>query len=120
YVGTDNRALDNALYAVNLKNGKTQKINQNGGTHEFVLNPSKTYFVDQYSTINQPNVLEVVQVKNHEATQLLSAKNPYEGTIDLPKMELLEITSDDNKTTLNGRIRSEEHTSELQSRENLV
>lgn len=104
YVGTDNRALDNALYAVNLKNGKTQKINQNGGTHEFVLNPSKTYFVDQYSTINQPNVLEVVQVKNHEATQLLSAKNPYEGTIDLPKMELLEITSDDNKTTLNGRI----------------
>src|SRR5690606_24563182 len=45
-----------------------------------------------------------VQVKNHEATQLLSAKNPNEGTIDWPKMELLEITSDDNKTTLNGRI----------------
>ncbi|HLV47352.1 MAG TPA: DPP IV N-terminal domain-containing protein [Flavobacterium sp.] len=104
YVGTENRALDDALYAVNLKNGKKEKVNPNQGTHEFVLNPSKTYFVDQYSTIEKPNVLEVVQVKNHKATQLLSAKNPYEGKIDLPKMELLEITADDNETVLNGRI----------------
>ncbi len=104
YVGTANRALDNALYVVNLKNGKTKQINQNSGTHEFILNPSKTYFVDQYNAVDTPNVLDVVQVKNHQATNLLTAKNPYQGTIDLPKMELLEITAADNKTVLNGRI----------------
>lgn len=104
YVGTANRALNNALYVVDLKNGKTQKLNQKAGTHKFSLNPSKTYFTDQYSNINQPNILDVVQVKNQETITLLTANNPYEGVIDLPKMELIEVTADDNQTILNGRI----------------
>src|SRR5690554_185234 len=104
YVGTANRALNNALYVVDLKNGKTQKLNQKAGTHKFSLNPSKTYFTDQYSNINQPNSLDVVQVKSQETITLLTADNPYEGVIDLPKMELIEVTADDNQTILNGRI----------------
>lgn len=104
YVGTANRALNNALYVVDLKNGKTQKLNQKAGTHEFSINPSKTYFTDQYSNINQPNSLDVVQVKSQETITLLTAENPYEGVIDLPKMELIEVTADDNQTILNGRI----------------
>ena len=104
YVGTANLALNNALYVVDLKNGKTQKLNQKAGTHEFSINPSKTYFTDQYSNINQPNILDVVQVKNQETITLLTADNPYEGVIDLPKMELIEVTADDNQTILNGRI----------------
>lgn len=104
YVGTANRALNNALYVVDLKNGKTQQLNQKAGTHKFSLNPSKTYFTDQYSNINQPNSLDVVQVKSQETITLLTAENPYEGVIDLPKMELIEVTADDNQTILNGRI----------------
>ena len=37
-------------------------------------------------------------------TTLVKAENPFVGKIDLPKIELVTITSADGKTPLNGRI----------------
>lgn len=105
YVGTDNNGLDRMLYKVNLKKATTEKITTTSGTHNIVLNPSKSIFLDQFSNLETPNKTSIVEVNSKEKSILISeAENPYEDIIDMPKMELLTITAADGTTPLNARI----------------
>ena len=61
--------------------------------------------LDQYSNATTPNEISILNVKNKMAnTTLVKADNPFTGKIDLPKIELVTLTSADGKTPLNGRI----------------
>ena len=51
-----------------------------------------------------PNDVNIITVKNNKTTSIFKADNPYTGKTELPKMELVTITSADGKTPLNGRI----------------
>ena len=105
YVGTDNNGLDRMLYKVNLKKATTEKITTHSGTHNVVLNPSKSLFLDQFSDVDTPNKTSIVEVNQKEKSVLISeAENPYDDIIDMPKMELLSLTAADGKTPLNARI----------------
>lgn len=105
YMGTDNNGLDRMLYKVNLKKATTEKITTHSGTHNVVLNPSKSLFLDQFSDVDTPNKTSIVEVGHKEKSVLISeAENPYDDIIEMPKMELLSLTAADGKTPLNARI----------------
>ncbi|MFD0701824.1 S9 family peptidase [Myroides pelagicus] len=104
YMGVTNTGLDRQLFKVNLKKGKTEQITTESGTHNLVLNKEKTLFVDQFSNLDTPNKVSVESTENNKTVELFEAKNPYQGVIDMPKLELVTLTAADNKTKLNGRI----------------
>ncbi len=104
YIGTANNGLDRQLYEVDLKSGKTTTLTTVSGTHTASLSSNGTYYFDQYSNTTTPNEAAIVNVKSKKATSLISAENPYAGKINMPKMELVTITSADGKTPLNGRL----------------
>ena len=104
YIGTANNGLDRQLYQVDLKTGKTIQLTKVSGTHNASVSSDGTMVLDQYSNTTTPNEISVIDVKSKKATQLLKAENPFTGKIDMPKMELVTITSADGKTPLNGRI----------------
>ena len=105
YMGTDNNGLDRMLYKVNLKKGNTEKVTTNSGTHNIVLNPSKSAFLDQFSNLDTPNKASIVEINQKDKSVLISeAENPYKDIIDMPEMELLTLTAADGKTPLNARI----------------
>ncbi|WP_010253351.1 S9 family peptidase [Myroides injenensis] len=104
YVGVTNRGLDRQLFKVNLKKGKTEQITELSGTHNVVLNDSKTLFLDQFSNLETPNKVSVVNTDNKKEKELIVSKNPLEGVINMPKTEFITLQAADNKTTLNGRI----------------
>ncbi|MFB9119712.1 DPP IV N-terminal domain-containing protein [Bergeyella porcorum] len=104
YKGTANKGLDNHLYAVDIKSGKTEKITDESGVHDTYLSTNKTYYIDQYSNTNIPNVVDVVATKSGKETNLLEAKNPYQGVIHMPKTEYITLKAADGKTDLNGRL----------------
>jgi len=104
YTGITNQGLDRQLFKVNLKKGKTEQLTTRTGTHEVVLNAEKTLFLDQFNSVDVPNNTSIVQTSNQKEVELLTAKDPYQGVIDMPKMELLTLTAADGKTPLNARL----------------
>ncbi|UYW02324.1 DPP IV N-terminal domain-containing protein [Flavobacterium agricola] len=104
YMGITNNGLDRQLFQVELKKGKTKQLTTEPGYHNASLSTDGTFLLDQYSNVNTPNVIQIINLKNKKTQVLVDAKNPFEGLIDMPKMELVEITAADGKTPLNGRI----------------
>lgn len=104
YIGTANNGLDRQLYQVDLKSGKTIQFTSISGTHNASVSSDGTMVLDQYSNTTTPNEISIIDVKSKKTTQILKADNPLTGKIDLPKMELVTLTSADGKTPLNGRI----------------
>ncbi|MBW3518652.1 DPP IV N-terminal domain-containing protein [Flavobacterium sp. NKUCC04_CG] len=104
YVGTSNRGLDRQLYQVSLANQTTELLTTLSGTHNIQMNENKTAFLDQFSNTTTPNEISIVDTKTKKAVELVKSPNPYEGTVTLPKMEMVTITAADGQTPLNGRL----------------
>lgn len=104
YIGTANNGLDRQLYQVDIKSGKTIQLTTVSGTHNATVSSDGSLVLDQYSNGTIPNEINVIEVKSKKSTNLLKAENPFIGKIDLPKIELVTLTSADGKTPLNGRI----------------
>lgn len=105
YIGTVNNGLDRQLYQVDLKSGKTIQLTTVSGVHNASVSSDGSMILDQYSNATTPNEISILNIKNKMAnTTLVKAENPFIGKIDLPKIELVTITSADGVTPLNGRI----------------
>lgn len=104
YIGITNNGLDRQLFSVDIASGKTTQLTSVSGYHNASLSSDGSYILDQYSNTTTPNKIQTIAVKSKKANVLVEAKNPLQGVIDMPKMELVKITSADGKTPLNGRI----------------
>lgn len=104
YIGTANNGLDRQLYQVDLKSVKTIQLTSVSGTHNASVSSDGSMVLDQYSNTTTPNEISIIDVKSKKTTSIFKADNPLIGKIDLPKMELVTLTSADGTTPLNGRI----------------
>ena len=104
YIGTTNNGLDRQFFKVELKSGKTTQLTTISGFHNGSISSDGTLLFDQYSNVTTPNDINIVNLKSNKSTSLVKATNPYLGKTNLPKMELVTITSADGKTPLNGRL----------------
>lgn len=103
YIGTASNGLDRALYAVQLKNGKTERISTRSGTYGITLNRTADRAFFSFSSTTVPSEAGLIDLSTGKEQLLLSAANPY-AAYDMPRMELVTITAADGKTPLNGRI----------------
>lgn len=105
YIGTANNGLDRHLYQVDLKTGKTLQLTTISGTHNASVSSDGMMVLDQYSNATTPNEVSILNIKTKMAnTTLVKADNPFTGKIDLPRIEMVSLTSPDGKTPLNGRL----------------
>ena len=105
YIGTANNGLDRQLYQVDLKTGRTVQLTTVSGTHNASVSSDGMMVLDQYSNTTTPNEVSILNIKTKMAnTTLVKAENPFTGKIDLPKIEMVTLTSPDGKTPLNGRL----------------
>ena len=105
YIGTANNGLDRQLYQVDLKTGRTVQLTTVSGTHNASVSSDGMMVLDQYSNTTTPNEVSILNIKTKMAnTTLVKAENPFNGKIDLPKIEMVTLTSPDGKTPLNGRL----------------
>ena len=104
YIGITNTGLDRQLFEVNLTSGKTKQLTQVSGMHDASLSPSGKYIFDQWTNRTTPSETAILASNGETEQQLISAPNPFEGKIDLPKIEPVSLVSADGKTPLNGRI----------------
>lgn len=97
--------LKSGQFAVNVSNGKMSQPfsacleSERSGT----LNASGTYLIDRYSTKDQARKIDLVETKSFQGINLLTAKNPFEGST-LPSIETGTIKAADGVTDLYYRL----------------
>lgn len=90
--GTDESGLNRYAYRVNLDGSGQTKIDAKPGVHSYTLNSKGSQLIDRYSSLTEPNVINVIDLNGKVLQNLHTAKNPTEGMVQ-PTTELLEIKS---------------------------
>ncbi len=102
-ITTEESPIERHLYKVNLKSGKKQKITSEPGVHDFVAIQNGKYFIDRYSNLNTPRVIQVLDAKGKIVRNLVKAANPLES-YDIGEITIDKLKAADGKTDLYYRL----------------
>lgn len=103
YMSTENSPLERHLYRLNVATGERFAVTTEGGVHSTKIASDGKWVLDTWSAISVPNVQQVISMDAKKKEILLNAPNPLAG-IQMPEMELVELTAADGQTKLYGRI----------------
>lgn len=92
--GTGADARENHTYKINLKNNKISELTPEKGTHRTQLNYNGEWLVDEFSSVEIPQKIDVVQTQNSHSKNIFSAKNPLEN-FSVGTTEFLTLKADD-------------------------
>ena len=90
------------LWNVSIKKKYKKKIVNDGNYHVFKISPSKSYFIDQFSSMEIPNKTRIINYKGNLVADLFNASNPLKN-YNIGVTELLKIKTSDN-ISLNARL----------------
>jgi dipeptidyl-peptidase-4 len=102
YQSAEAAPMQRDVYAIDLK-GKKTRLTDGKGTHNASFNSTMTYFVDNASSLETPNV---VSLKNNAGASLRTLENNAAlaaqfKALNLPKKEFFNFTTSEN-VKLNG------------------
>lgn len=104
YTSTAVSPLERHLYRLDVKSGKTVQLTSEKGTHNVIVNHASGLFIDQYSSLDVPNVISIKSIdKPAVIRNLITAKNPYEG-FRMGQERFVKTKTSDGKFDLYGRI----------------
>ncbi len=73
---TKESPLERHYYRVNLENGKMDRLTKEGGVHSVSASSSSDYFIDSYTNVTTPRVLNLIDKKGLQIRNLLTSDNP--------------------------------------------
>lgn len=76
YTSAEVSPIDNHLFRVDVKSGKKTQLTKVEGWHNINMSRDKKYFVDNYSSLRVPRVINLVQNDGKIVKELLKAENP--------------------------------------------
>ena len=98
--------LDVHLYSFSIdeKKKKAQKkiSSKFPGFHKFKMSPSGNLFIDEFSNLKLPRIIQIINSEGNEVYKLLESKNPL-NEYKIGLTELVKIPTDNN-ISLNSRI----------------
>jgi len=100
--GDDPKGLQ--VYRIDLQSKKTKQITKNGGTHRTQLSKSGNYLIDNYSSLETPRKIGIIDVnsKSKDCEILLEAANPLKDW-NIGSTEFVQLKGVDG-TKLEARI----------------
>ena len=84
------------LMRVSIKNGRTARLTADAGVHECSISPDGKYFIDLWSSLNVPSVVNVTSTDGKKVREIFRAPDPTAGLNFCP-IELGTIKSADGK-----------------------
>lgn len=92
-------AIQRHIYKVNFKNGSMDLLTKTEGMHSAKFTADKKYFIDEYSNIKTPGIIEIKNNKGRTKTELLESENALED-YNLGEIKIGTIKAADNETEL--------------------
>ena len=79
YTSSEVSPVEMHLFRVELKNGKRTRLTGEKGWHSVALSGDCSYFLDNYSSMEVPRIIQVADNTGKVARQLLAAEDPLAG-----------------------------------------
>ena len=97
--------INRTVYALNLKKNKVTAITSETGTHYALFTPDMNYFIDSYSSINEPPSYTLRDKQGKQVREMLNNNPLLEEwqSLGLPKKEFFSFVTE-RGDTLNGWI----------------
>lgn len=76
YVSTEDSPITRNLYVLNVKSGKSKRITQGVAVHNTQVSTSGNTVIDNYSSTEQPRVIQLIETAAAKTKVLLTAANP--------------------------------------------
>lgn len=96
YTSAEVSPVDNHLFKVELATGKQTRLTAAEGWHTVSLSKSGRYFIDTYSSLHVPRVVELARTDGKPSRELFRAEDPTVGYNYAP-IELGTVKSADGK-----------------------
>ena len=96
YTSAEVSPVENHLFKVELKSGKQTRLTKAEGWHDVAVSKSGKYFLDTYSSLNVPRVVECGRTDGKSSRELFRADDPTVGYNYVP-IELGTVKSADGK-----------------------
>lgn len=103
YSSTEDSPLEKNLYTLQIASGKREKLSSIGGQHECFVSESAIFVTDNFSSMEIPRNINIINVLDKKTVNLLSAPNPY-ADVELPEIKFGTIKGGDKNTDLQYRL----------------
>lgn len=96
YTSAEVSPVENHLFSVSLRNGRTARLTHERGWHEITVSDDGKRFLDNYSSLNTPRVIAAGSTDGKQYTKLMVAPDPVEG-YGFTEIDLGTVRSADGK-----------------------
>ena len=103
YTSTEVSPLERHLYAVEISTGRRVKLTQDEGVHVITMNSKSMNYIDMYSNVKTPRIINIKSINGTTEKNLLTAVNPIKDYA-LGEIVLSKIKAGDGKTDLYTRM----------------
>jgi dipeptidyl-peptidase 4 len=76
YTSTEFSPLDRQVYKLDLSSGKITRLTKHSGTHKVISNSERTYFLDEYNSLNIPYEVLGFNEDGNSRQNFYEASNP--------------------------------------------
>ena len=96
YYSAEVSPVEQHLFSLSLRNGKTQQLTRGEGWHNCQISPDGKHFSDNYSSLNVPRVVAVGSTDGKFYREMFRAEDPSKG-FNYSTIELGSVKSADGK-----------------------
>ncbi len=89
------KSVETHLCCVGLNGKKFKRLTSATGTHSVKISPQASYFIDTWSNIQQPTVIELTSTQGKKIRRLGNAAGPTLAEYQLGRAELFTISNSD-------------------------
>ncbi len=89
------KSTETQLYKVNFDGSNLEQLTNEAGTHNCTVIPNGKFFIDKFSSINQPAELILNNILTKTKTQIATSKLPEMDNYNFGKVELFTIPTED-------------------------
>ncbi|WP_276089103.1 DPP IV N-terminal domain-containing protein [Pedobacter sp. JY14-1] len=79
YVSTEDSPVTRNLYVLNLSSGKSARLTKGSGVHNTQVSSSGNTVIDNFSNVEQPRIVQLLETGSGKEKTLLTAANPLAG-----------------------------------------
>nr|WP_319267819.1 DPP IV N-terminal domain-containing protein [uncultured Draconibacterium sp.] len=95
--------LQNNIYKVDVKSGKTERLSKEAGIHGGTLSPEATYILDRWSANELPGKIDLISSNGKDKRTIFESEDPLKD-YQLGENKLVTLKTKDGKYDLHGRL----------------
>jgi dipeptidyl-peptidase-4 len=93
--GTGSDALESHLYRVRLDGSRLQQITSGEGSHSASVSPGSSWFIDTWSSINDPGGMSLIDRKGRVARTIFRQETPVFDPAKNQRTEIVRVRTSD-------------------------